>query len=343
MVPDIQVPPKKLKSRPPPLRPTTAKNNNGRRSTQIKNGKRISLPTDSEPSVETKNCKPKCPCDPKQTKNKQNFQYQDMKNRMEAISEEAEQVSDDEEPFSSKNIQNSCADFLNIVHDTVLETVQSSVECMMRNYFVHTMEKVETLCSQMMRNECLLSKMYLDILDTETQKEANEERAQTTRCNCHSCACTEENFISFAKEKILPKGRRLSGSGNTSNNFNGNVIGAKNLRDSDNEIKTDPSLMSCTNSSQVKFKLLERSQSTTNSTGNEEVRRNITRVKDSGHLENPNGRRMQEMPNGDDTPKPHSVKFKKKAANFSTITQGPVVRKWHRCRYNVSGSVLYRY
>uniref|UniRef100_W8BU08 Uncharacterized protein n=1 Tax=Ceratitis capitata TaxID=7213 RepID=W8BU08_CERCA len=342
MVPDIQVPPKKLKSRPPPLRPTTAKNNNGRRSTQIKNGKRISLPTDSEPSVETKNCKPKCPCDPKQTKNKQNFQYQDMKNRMEAISEEAEQVSDDEEPFSSKNIQNSCADFLNIVHDTVLETVQSSVECMMRNYFVHTMEKVETLCSQMMRNECLLSKMYLDILDkisqqserslrqfkclcqfiAETQKEANEERAQTTRCNCHSCACTEENFMSFAKEKILPKGRRLSGSGNTSNNFNGNVIGAKNLRDSDNEIKTDPSLMSCTNSSQVKFKLLERSQSTTNSTGNEEVRRNITRVKDSGHLENPNGRRMQEMPNGDDTPKTAQCEVQKEGSKFLNNNTG---------------------
>lgn len=80
--------------------------------------------------------------------------------------------------------------------------------------------------------------------------------------------------------------------------------------------------MSCTNSSQVKFKLLERSQSTTNSTGNEEVRRNITRVKDSGHLENPNGRRMQEMPNGDDTPKTAQCEVQKEGSKFLNNNTG---------------------
>lgn len=94
------------------------KNNNSKRTSQTKNGKRLSVSAESEPSMESKN--------PKQTKNKQNFQYQDLKKRMEVISEEAEQDSD-EEPFSSKNIQNSCADFLSIVHDTVLETVQVSI------------------------------------------------------------------------------------------------------------------------------------------------------------------------------------------------------------------------
>lgn len=117
MIPDVQVPPKKTKSRSPPIRPSMTKNNNSKRTFQTKNGKRLNVQAENEPSMEPKN--------PKQTKNKQNFQYQDLKKRMEVISEEAERDSDDE-PFSSKNIQNSCADFLSIVHDTVLETVQVS-------------------------------------------------------------------------------------------------------------------------------------------------------------------------------------------------------------------------
>ncbi|XP_011176581.1 uncharacterized protein LOC105208438 [Zeugodacus cucurbitae] len=333
MIPDVQVPPKKMKSRSPPIRPSITKNNNKRTS---KNGKRLSVPVESEPSIEPKN--------PKQTKNKQNFQYQDLKKRMEVISEEAEQDSDDE-PFSSKNIQNSCADFLSIVHDTVLETVQSSVECMMRNYFVHTMEKVETLCSQMMRNECLLSKMYLDILDkisqqsekslrqfkclcqfiAETQKEVSEDRTQYHRCNCPNCTGTEESFISLAKEKVLSKGRRLSGSGNSNNNFNGytSELTARSYRDTDNEVKPNPSLTSCTNLIQPKTKLLEKPPSNISSLGNEVNRRNIKRLSESSHFEISNNRKIPELPRVDDCFKIEQYENRIEGGRYVSVKTGP--------------------
>ncbi|XP_036233569.1 uncharacterized protein [Bactrocera oleae] len=315
MVPDVQVPPKKTKSRYSSNKPSMTKNNNSKRTSQTKNGKRLSVPAESEPSMESKN--------PKQTKNKQNFQYQDLKKRMEVISEEAEQDSD-EEPFSSKNIQNSCADFLSIVHDTVLETVQSSVECMMRNYFVHTMEKVDTLCSQMMRNECLLSKMYLDILDkisqqsekslrqfkclcqfiAETQREVSEDRTQNQKCNCPNCTATEESFISLAKERALSKGRRLSGSGNSNINFNAykSELNTRSYRDSDNE---PPSNIS--------------------SLGNEAIRRNIRRLSESGHFEISNNRRVPELPRVDDNFTMEQYENRIEGGKYVSVKTGPSI------------------
>ncbi|XP_017472492.1 PREDICTED: uncharacterized protein LOC108363604 [Rhagoletis zephyria] len=322
--PDMQIPAKKTKSRPLSNKPSMPKLN-GKRASQVKNGQRINLPAaDGGPSIDPRS-KPKCQSDPKQTKNKQNFQYQNLKKHMEVISEEAEHDSDDDGQFSSKKIQNSCADFLTIVHDTVLETVQSSVECMLRNYFVHTMEKMETLCSQMMRNECLLSKMYLDILDkfsqqneksmrhlkflcqfiAETQKETSEERAQNQRCNCQNCGSAEEEFVSLAGEQVLTKGRPLSGSLSSNSNRNGdqNVYkGEQNSglhRDSDTEPKTDSPLTSSTNSlPHAKFKSCEIPHSNTNK-GNEEIRENIGRISeysDSKQLGNSNGHRNSELP-----------------------------------------------
>ncbi|XP_011208124.2 uncharacterized protein LOC105229499 isoform X2 [Bactrocera dorsalis] len=312
MIPDVQVPPKKPKSRSCPIKSSMSKNNNNKRPSQIKNGKRSNVSAESEPSMESKN--------PKQTKNKQNFQYQDQKKRMEVISEEAEQDSD-EEPFS-KNIQNSCADFLSIVHDTVLETVQSSVECMMRNYFVHTMEKVETLCSQMMRNECLLSKMYLDILDkisqqsekslrqfkclcqfiAETQREVSEDRTQNQRCNCPNCTGTEESFISLAKERAVLKGRRLSGSGNSNINFNvyKSELNARNYRDPDNEPPGNIGSLS-----------------------NEAIRRNIRRLNESDHFEFSNNRRIPEPPRVDDSFKMEQYENRIEGGKYVSVKTGP--------------------
>ncbi|XP_018797657.1 PREDICTED: uncharacterized protein LOC108974351 [Bactrocera latifrons] len=336
MIPDVQVPPKKTKSRSSPIKSSMTKNNNNKRPSQIKNGKRLNVPAESEPSMETKN--------PKQTKNKQNFQYQDLKKRMEVISEEAEQDSN-EEPFSSKNIQNSCADFLSIVHDTVLETVQSSVECMMRNYFVHTMEKVETLCSQMMRNECLLSKMYLDILDkisqqsekslrqfkclcqfiAETQREVSEDRTQNQRCNCPNCAGREESFISLAKERALSKGRRLSGSGNSNINFNvyKNELNARNYCDPDNEVKPKTSQTSCTNLAQSKNKLLEKLSGNISSPSNEAIRRNIRRLNESDHFEFSNNRRIPELPRVDDSFKMEQYENRIEGGKYVSVKTGP--------------------
>ncbi|XP_011208123.2 uncharacterized protein LOC105229499 isoform X1 [Bactrocera dorsalis] len=335
MIPDVQVPPKKPKSRSCPIKSSMSKNNNNKRPSQIKNGKRSNVSAESEPSMESKN--------PKQTKNKQNFQYQDQKKRMEVISEEAEQDSD-EEPFS-KNIQNSCADFLSIVHDTVLETVQSSVECMMRNYFVHTMEKVETLCSQMMRNECLLSKMYLDILDkisqqsekslrqfkclcqfiAETQREVSEDRTQNQRCNCPNCTGTEESFISLAKERAVLKGRRLSGSGNSNINFNvyKSELNARNYRDPDNEVKPKTSLTSCTNLAQSKPKLLEKPPGNIGSLSNEAIRRNIRRLNESDHFEFSNNRRIPEPPRVDDSFKMEQYENRIEGGKYVSVKTGP--------------------
>ncbi|XP_053947505.1 uncharacterized protein LOC128856123 [Anastrepha ludens] len=325
LVPDMQIPSKKPKCRSSPIKPTISKTNN-KRAPQLKNEKRINFPFDSEHSIDSKG-KQKCQCDPKQTKNKQNFQYQDLKKRMEVISEEAENDSDGDEQFGSKSVQNSCADFLNIVHDTVLETVQSSVEGMMRNYFAQTAEKIETLCSQMMRNECLLSKMYLDVLDkleqqnekslqqfkclcqfiVETQKEASEERVQNQKCCCPNCGTTEEVFVSLAREKALSGGRHLSdkGAGNGYRNFSrnggGNVRSEQNLRhhrDFDNEPKTHLSLTSCTNSlSQLKSKTGVMPTSCT-SMSNKDIPRNIRRLStysDSGQFWNCNNRRSPQQ------------------------------------------------
>ncbi|XP_067619924.1 uncharacterized protein [Eurosta solidaginis] len=309
LVPDISIaaPVKKSKTRLPPIKPVVPKPN-GKRVPQTKHGKRLNFPSDNEPKTDSTN-KQKCQCDPKQTKNKQNFQYQDLKKRMEVICEEAEQDSDDEIPFGSKNIQKSCADFLNIVHDTVLETVQTSVESAMHNYFMHTMEKIETLCSQMMRNECLLSKMYLDILDklsqqseknlrqfkclcqfiAETQKEASE--AQSQKCSCQNCTSTEEAFVSLAREKVLSKGRRLSGNGIILN-ANRNGGHTRHHRDSDNDAKTDPSLTSCTNSIPL---IMPKTQAMPS---NEESRRNSKRLcgySDSGCFLNSKERRTEQF------------------------------------------------
>ncbi|XP_030374546.1 uncharacterized protein LOC115624097 [Scaptodrosophila lebanonensis] len=64
----------------------------------------------------------------------------------------------------NQELQESCADFFNIVHDNVLEAVQGAVERMVFKYFEDTMTKVDRLAAQLSHNEKLLTEMYRDLI-----------------------------------------------------------------------------------------------------------------------------------------------------------------------------------
>lgn len=159
----------------------------------------------------------------------------------------------------------------------------------------------------------------------ETQKEVSEDRTQNQRCNCPNCTGTEESFISLAKERVSSKGRRLSGSGNSNINFNGYTteLNARNHRDSDNEVKPNSSLTSCTNLAQPKPKLLEKPPSYNNSLGNESIRRNIKRVSEFGHFDISNNRRILQLPRTDDNFKIEQYDNRIEGGRYVSVKTGP--------------------
>lgn len=65
-----------------------------------------------------------------------------------------------------KSLEDSCADFLNIVTDNILETVQTSVSMTLQDYCTKTTEKIDRACQKLEQNDLYLRSLYDNLIES---------------------------------------------------------------------------------------------------------------------------------------------------------------------------------
>lgn len=113
-----------------------------------------------------------CPAPIKVTKPEQPLPQPQPPPPMAVIREEPE-VSDkrNDKCCPPKQIEDYCADFLNIVHDNILESVRQSIDGGLRDYCMLTANKVDNLGTKLERNDEKLEMLYTDTRRNEEKLE----------------------------------------------------------------------------------------------------------------------------------------------------------------------------
>ncbi|XP_037955281.1 uncharacterized protein LOC119685144 [Teleopsis dalmanni] len=117
--------------------------------------------------------------------------------RMAPISEEDEECRCDE---PTNPLQDSMANFLTIINESVCETVQKCIDSMLSDFFDQTLERLNGLCTQMVRNECLISKLYLDAMDRFSRMEERNCEQMKAMCDAVSENMLQRESMSDRQE-----------------------------------------------------------------------------------------------------------------------------------------------